>query len=121
MTIPLELSFRKIEKSEFIENNVKERCKRLERLSGEITHCHVVVSAPHQNQTKGNHYEVHIEVRVPGTELVVAHNTGASDAHEDFYVALRDAFDALERKVTRWKEKRRLEVKAHSRPSCPTD
>jgi len=114
-----ELSFRNLERSEFIEKNVIERCKRLELLSDEITHFHVVLSAPHQHQRKGNHFEVHVCLKVPGTELAVAHNTGGSDAHEDFYVALRDAFNAIERKLTRWKEKRRRDVKAHSRPSAP--
>jgi len=119
MALPLELSFRNLERSDFIEQSVIKRCKRLELLSYEITHCHVVVSAPHQHKNKGNHYEVHVEIRVPGAELSVARNTGTSDAHEDFYVALRDAFDAIERKLTRWKEKRRLDVKSHSRPTAP--
>ena len=119
MAIPLELSFRNLERSDFIEDNVKQRCKRLDTLSGEITYCHVVVGAPHKHQNKGNHYEVHVEIRVPGAELAVTRNTGTSDAHEDLYVALRDAFDALERRLTRWKEKRRLDVKEHSRPAQP--
>ncbi len=119
MAITIELSFRNLERSEFIEDNIKQRCKRLESLSDEITFCHVVVSAPHQHQHKGNHYEVHVELRVPGTELAVTKNTGVSDAHEDLYVALRDAFEALERQLNRWKEKRRSDVKEHSRPPRP--
>ncbi|MFT6878361.1 MAG: ribosomal subunit interface protein [Granulosicoccus sp.] len=119
MTIPLELSFRNLDRSEFIENQVKERVKRLELLSDEITSCHVVASAPHQHKKKGNHYEVHIEIRVPGSELAVTQNKGALEAHEDFYIALRDAFDALERRLTEWKEKRRNNVKAHSQPTKP--
>ena len=119
MAIPLELSFRHLKRSDFIEDKIKERCKRLESLSGEITYCHVVVSAPHHHQNKGNHYEVNVELRVPGTELAVTKNTGVSDAHEDLYVAIRDAFEAVERQLTRWKEKRRLDVKAHSRPATP--
>lgn len=121
MAIPLELSYRNLEKSEFIENNVKERCKRLELLCDELTYVHVVLSSPHQSQHKGNQYEVHIELRLPGNPLAVTKNTGNSSAHEDFYVALRDAFDALERQLTQWKEKRRHDVKAHSRPSVIDD
>jgi putative sigma-54 modulation protein len=119
MTIPLELSFRNFDRSEFIENQVKVRVKRLELLSDEITSCHVVASAPHKHKTKGNHYEVHVEIRVPGAELAVTQNKGESEAHEDFHVVLRDAFDALERRLTEWKEKRRNDVKAHSRPATP--
>ncbi|MBX2838211.1 MAG: HPF/RaiA family ribosome-associated protein [Gammaproteobacteria bacterium] len=117
MTIPLELSFRNFENSEFIEAKVKERCKRMEVLCDEITFCHVVLSAPHQRQAKGKHYEVHIELRLPGTGLAVTKNTGNSEAHDDFYVAIRDAFDALEHQLIQWKDKRCYDVKAHSRPT----
>lgn len=119
MALRLELSFRNLERSDFVESNIKQRCKRLESLSHEITFCHVVVSSPHQHQNKGHHYEVHVELRVPGTVLAATKNTGTSEAHEDLYVALRDAFEALERQLTRWKEKRRLDVKQHSRPAQP--
>lgn len=119
MAITHEVSFRNLERSDFIEDNIKQRCKRPESLSDDITFCHVVVSAPHHHQHKGNHYEVHVELRVPGTELAVTKNTGVSDAHEDLYVALRDAFDAMERRLDRWKDKRSMKVKQHSRPAQP--
>lgn len=119
MTIPLELSFRNFDRSEFIENHVKERCQRLELISDKITYCHVVASAPHQHKKKGNHYQVHIEIRVPGSELAVTQNKGELETHEDFDTTLRDAFDALERRLIQWKEKRRNDVKAHSRPATP--
>ena len=113
MNTPLDLSFRNMESSDFVEHKIKERCRRLDTLSNEITRCHVVVSAPHQHQYKGFHYEVHVELRVPGTELAVSQNTGTSSAHEDLYVAIRDAFVAVEKQLARWKEKRRRDVKAH--------
>ena len=119
MVIPVEVSYRHLEPSDFIDEKVKHRLKQLESLSHEINRAHVVLSAPHHHKHKGNHYEVHITLYVPGSELVVNQNTGASDAHEDFYVALRDAFDAMERRLKRWKDKRSLDVKEHSRPSIP--
>ena len=119
MTIPLELNYRNIGPSEFIEANVKDRCAHLETLSRDITYCHVVVGSPHKHQNKGSHYEVHIKLGVPGSELDASRHAGASETHEDFHVALRDAFDAVERQLIRWKEKRRLDVKAHSRPVKP--
>jgi ribosomal subunit interface protein len=119
MKIPLELNFRNMEQSDFVERKIQERCRRLDSLSNEITRCHVIVGAPHQHQHKGFHYEVHVELRVPGTELAVSRNTGTSAAHEDLYVAIRDAFQAIEKQLARWKEKRRHDVKAHSRPVAP--
>ena len=119
MKTPLELSFRNMEHSDAVERKILERCRRLDLLSDEITRCHVIVGAPHQHRHKGFHYEVHVELRVPGTELAVSHNTGTSSAHEDLYVAIRDAFQAIESQLAKWKEKRRRDVKAHSRPVVP--
>ena len=119
MAIPLELNFKNFERSEFIEKKVKERCERLESMCDEITHCHVVLTAVHRHQNRGMHYEVHVELRVPGSGFAVTKDSGTSEAQEDFYVALRDAFDVLERHITQWKEKRRHDAKAHSRPSVP--
>jgi ribosomal subunit interface protein len=119
MAIPLELSFRNFDRSEFIENTVKDRCRRLETLCDEIMQCHVVLSAPNPQRVKKIRYEIHVDLRVPGTALTVTKNTGESESQEGFYSALREAFDVLERQVTQWKEKRRHDVKAHSRPAVP--
>lgn len=119
MSLPLELSFQNLERSDFIEENVKQRYKKLQSISSEISRCHVVIKAPHKHHHQGNHYEVTIDLKVPGAELAVAKNTGVSEAHEDLYVALRDAFDAMVRQLSRWKDKRRLDVKQHSRPAKP--
>jgi len=119
MAIPTEISYKRLEPSDFIKHKVQYRLRQLESICEDINRAHIVLSSPHHRKHQGNHYEVHIELYVPGTELVVTRNTGVSDAHEDFYVALRDAFDAMERQLKRWKEKRRVDVKAHSRPGVP--
>jgi len=114
MATSLELSIRLARRSEFTEELIRDRVSRLEQLYDGITSCHVSVSAPHQKQRTGQHYEISLEIRVPGTELAVSHNTGQSDAHEAIHVAIRDAFNAMERQLVRWKDKRRRHVKAHS-------
>jgi hypothetical protein len=50
---------------------VAEKVGHLETFYDGITSCHVYIRAPHQSQRQGNLYEVTIEVRVPGEELVV--------------------------------------------------
>ena len=42
---------------------------------------------------------------VPQAELVASHEHRQDHAHEDVYVAIRDAFDAVERQLTRTSEK----------------
>lgn len=116
METPVEIAFRNMDPSEFVETRVRERVDRLEKYYGRITSCHVQIEAPHQHHRKGNHYEIHIEVRVPGTELAVNHKPGNVHAHEDIYVAIRDAFNAMERQLKKWKAKADGEVKVHEAP-----
>jgi ribosomal subunit interface protein len=116
MQTPLELTFRNMEPSDFVARQVHAKVKKLERFYGRITSCHVFIDAPHRHQRKGKHYAVRIEVRVPGSELVVNDKPGDVNAHEDLKVAVRDAFDAMERQLKRWKARASGEVKAHEGP-----
>jgi ribosomal subunit interface protein len=113
MERPLELSFKNLQSSEFVEGLVRERVARLERLHDRITSCHVYIEAPHKRRRKGNLYEITLEVRVPGTELAVASKPGDMNAHSDINVAIRDAFNAMERQLKRWKQKIGGDVKSH--------
>jgi ribosomal subunit interface protein len=112
MEQPLELTFTDMPPSEFVERNIRERVAKLERLFDRITSCHVYVAAPHKRHQKGNHFEIRIEVRVPGTELVVNNQPGDVHAHEDIHVAIRDAFNAMERQLKKHKAKRSGDVKS---------
>lgn len=88
-----------MESSEAVEARVRELATKLERFYDRITSCHIVVQAPHRSQNKGKLYEVHIQVRVPGDEIVVNREHQRDHAHEDVYVAVRDAFAAMERRL----------------------
>jgi ribosomal subunit interface protein len=113
MQTPLEIAFVDTATSPAAEARIRERVTRLERHFGSITSCHVFVAAPHQHHRKGNHFEVRIELRVPGAELAVSNKPGDVNAHEDVYVAIRDSFDAMERQLEEWKRRLRGEVKLH--------
>lgn len=104
MQTPLEISFQNIDHSEAVESAVRQRAEKLEQLSNEITSCHVFIKEPHKRHSQGNQFEVHIEVRLPGKELAVSSNPGDVNAHEDAYVTIRDAFNAMERQIKKWKE-----------------
>jgi ribosome-associated translation inhibitor RaiA len=116
METPLELAFHNIEPSDDIKALVAEKVRHLETFYNGITSCHVFIRAPHNSQQKGGLYEVTIEVRVPGDELVVRHNQNDAPAHEHMPVALRDAFAAMTRKIKRWKDKASGDVKVHDGP-----
>lgn len=119
MSNPLELTFRGMGKSDFIEEAVRSRYQKLSRLGCDITHCHVIVDCPHQHQQKGRQYEVHIELHVPGAQLTVSHKASKKGVQEVLYPVIADAFDAMERQLNTWNDKRHQEVKAHSLPTQP--
>jgi cold shock CspA family protein/ribosome-associated translation inhibitor RaiA len=116
MQVPLEIIFRNLPPSEFIEARVRERVGRLERLYDGITSCHVAIEVPHRHHHKGTTYHVRIETRVPGTELLISKDPGNAFAHADVYVAVRDAFDAAERQLAEFARKQRGDVKRHETP-----
>jgi len=99
MQRPLQISFRGMESSQAVEERVHERIARLERVFDRITSCHVTIEAPHRHHQNGRIYEVKVDLRVPGAELVTKQEGSNDHAHEDVYVALRDAFDAAERRL----------------------
>ncbi|MGB8623931.1 MAG: HPF/RaiA family ribosome-associated protein [Paracoccaceae bacterium] len=116
MQTPLELTFRNMDHSDSLEALVREQAARLEKFFAGITSCHVYVTAPHRSQRKGNIYEVHIELRLPGEELVVNAPKGDNQAHVHPQVAVRDAFHAMEAQLKARKQKMRGDVKAHEGP-----
>jgi ribosome-associated translation inhibitor RaiA len=72
---------------------------RLHRSFDRVQHCDVVVELPHRHHEHGRVFHVRVAVTVLGRELVVSQDPGADGAHEDVYVAVRDAFRAMRRQV----------------------
>ena len=79
-------------------------------------HCRVTVEAPHKHHHQGNLYTVRIDLRYPGGETVVSRDPSAHHAHEDVYVALRDAFKAVRRQLQDLVRLQRGKVKQHEGP-----
>jgi ribosomal subunit interface protein len=116
MDIPLQISFRNMDRSETVEAKVRERAARLENYFNHISSCRVVIEAPERRQRKGKLYHVRIEIGVPGTELVANRHPKDKHAHEDVYVAVRDAFDAARRQLEDYARKLSGRVKTHELP-----
>ena len=117
MDIPLEISFRNMDRSEAVEARVRERAAKLEKLFARLTSCHVVIEAPHRNQRKGMLFHVRIELGVPGrAELIANRSPKNNHTHEDIYVAIRDALDAARRQLQNHKRKISGTVKTHEVP-----
>ena len=117
MDVPLELSFRNMDPSEAVEAKVRERVDKLETFFGRINACRVVVEAPHRHHHKGKIYHVRIEIGVPGRTLIVDRDPGRHHAHEDVYVAIRDAFDAARRQLEDHSRRAAGKIKTHETPT----
>ncbi|GGD27896.1 HPF/RaiA family ribosome-associated protein [Sinisalibacter lacisalsi] len=111
METPLELSFQHVEPTEEIKDLVREKVDQLDGIYDGITSCHVYIRAPHQSQRTGDLYEVTIEVRIPGKELVVNRHRHDQPEREHLKVAIRDAFDAMQRDLKSASRKLQGDVK----------
>jgi ribosomal subunit interface protein len=118
MQIPLQVVFHNMEPSAAVEANIRERAQKLERFYDRITSCRVTVEAPHKHHHKGNIYHVAVDIVVPDAEIVVSRTPHENHAHEDVYVAVRDAFNSARRKLEDYEARRRGKIKNHptSRP-----
>ena len=114
MQIEPQIRFRGMEPSPSVEEVVRERIERLARFHDRITSCSVVIEAPHRHGRKGKLYQVHVDVTVPGAEIVTGKGEDLNHAHEDVYVAIRDSFDAAQRQIEDVvRKKSGFRVKAH--------
>ena len=116
MQLPLQVTFRNMDPSAAIEANIQERVNKLDAFYDRIMGCRVVVEAPHRHHHKGKQYHVRIDLSVPGQELVVNHDPGRYESHEDAYVAVRDAFDAIRRQLEDHHRREKRKVKTHEAP-----
>lgn len=110
------VTYRNMEASEAIDQRIQDRIVKLERLFGHVIGCRVAVEAPHRHHRQGKTFRVRVHATLPGREIVAARDPGEDHAHEDVYVAIRDAFDAVERRLEDHARRRRGAVKTHEAP-----
>ncbi len=122
MNQPLQIEFLHMEPSAALTQLITEKAEKLERLTERMSKCHVTIEAPHRNHNKGQHFQVNIQLAVPGKQLTVSQN-GKAPAHEDAYVAVRDAFTSLQRQLKAYNDRQQGHVKRHATepPAAPTE
>ena len=108
MQIPLQITIRDMETSEALETHIRDKAQKLDEFFTNIMSCRVVVEMPHKHHHQGKHFNVRIDIGVPGNEIVVNR-----DHSEDVYIALRDAFNAAKRQLEDYARKIRGDVKNH--------
>ena len=116
MQIPLEITFRGMEPSAAVEAKIRTKAEKLERFFEHIMACRVAVEVPHSHHHKGKLYRVRVDVTVPDGELLASRGNDEDRAHEDIYVVIRDAFNAVQRQLEDYARRRRGDIKSHPVP-----
>ena len=117
MEVPLQITFRDMEPSPWVEDRVREEVRKLEQFYDRITSCRVVVETPHRHHLRGNQIRAHIELDVPGSVLVVDHEPSlhhtlsqagathwekhceAHPEHKDAFLAIHQSFGQARRQL----------------------
>lgn len=114
MLLPLQINFLDLEPSAALEARIRELVNRLEKFSPHVARCHVVVQGKQGHGHQGRLYEVRFQVTTPGGSVVANREHRQLQSHEDVYVALRDAYRAVRRRLQDLERRRRQEVKQHA-------
>jgi len=109
MKLPLQVTFRDMVPLPSLEGEIRQRAAKLEHFMPDLVSCHVVIEASGNRHQQGHRYAVKIDVRVPGDEIF----TGEHQADAQIEIAVRDAFDAMARRLEDYSRRRRGQVKHH--------
>jgi ribosome-associated translation inhibitor RaiA len=84
--------------SHSVARDVAHRARELEAEFPRIVSCRVSIALPHRHRQQGRRFRVNVNMGIPGRHAV-AGRTDEDPAHEDVYVAIRDAFRAARRQL----------------------
>ncbi|HXQ46198.1 MAG TPA: HPF/RaiA family ribosome-associated protein [Caulobacteraceae bacterium] len=118
MQVPLKVTFEGgLESTPALEARIEREARKLEQFAERITACRVALIGRSHNRRKGDLYQVRIHISVPGrADVVVDRNPSADHAHEDPYVAVRDAFAAARRQLQDHERRFEGKLKVHEPP-----
>jgi ribosome-associated translation inhibitor RaiA len=120
MQIPLKMSFEGgLTASEALCARIAREAEKLERFSDRLAACRVSVVGRGGRHRHGELYGVKLTLALPGRDdVVITRNPPADHAHEDVYVAIRDAFDAARRRLQ--DHRRRFTGRRKSHTAAPS-
>lgn len=114
MKVPIEITYRHMERVDEIDRLIHQKVAKLDRLFGNLISCRVAIERPQTAQRSGNPYRVRIGLTAPpGHELVVRREPVDNDMHATLRTVVIDAFKAMRRQLEELRERQRGEVKRH--------
>jgi ribosomal subunit interface protein len=114
MQLPIEISYRGVDKNDEIETLIRERASRLDKFCDHVSRCDIAVEHPNHAQHSGSPYRVRIDVTVPpGHELVADEKSTKHEMHEPLAKVIGDAFRNMERQLKELTARQHHKVKTH--------
>jgi cold shock CspA family protein/ribosome-associated translation inhibitor RaiA len=124
------ITFRGVQRTTAIEEEILTRVRKLETYYHGIMGCRVLVELAQRHHGAGNRFHIRIDLTVPGEEIVVAHEAGLHATAQDVdmekltkvaesdperkhaRVAIREAFDIARRQLQDYARRQRGAIKA---------
>jgi ribosomal subunit interface protein len=106
---PVQITLRDTLASPSLETHIRKRAEKLNQYYDRVMGCRIVVELQQKHKHQGKLFNVRIDVTVPGKELVVT-----KKMDQDIYVAIREAFSAIIRRLEEHSKKRHGRIKTHN-------
>jgi cold shock CspA family protein len=113
MKTPLQIAFHNLPHSRVIERAIQEAVDRLENSHDRITSCRVIVDKPHRHHKEGNLFQIRIDLKMPGAEMVIKRESDGSLAYSELSLVIQQAFEEMQAQIEEFVNRRRGFVKTH--------
>ena len=112
MSVETTVNFQAMAPSPALRAEIERQAQKLARYAPRLMACNVTIGLGEQRHQQGNRYQVHVHAVMPGGEFDSGRSPPMDHRHEDAYVAVGDAFDAMRRQLEDHVRIQRGEVKA---------
>ncbi len=114
MQLPLEITYRGVDKTDELESLVREKVGKLEQVHDRINGCRIALEKEQDRPRSGSPYRVRLDITVPPShEIAVDRNPGEGTQYDPLETVIRNAFEAARRQLAELKERQQREVKSH--------
>lgn len=114
MQLPLEITYRDVEKTDVIDDRLRRLADKLDRYNDHISSCRIAVEKPHRRSETDFGYRVRLDLTVPPKhELAVVKESSPGETNGNLITLIDEAFDAAGRRLRKLAELQREEVKVH--------
>lgn len=114
MQVPLEITYNHIARIPWVDEYVKDRVARLERMADGLIACRVAIEQEQDSRHTGNLYRARVELTLPPKKDLIGDKHGQiEDMDVQLRPIIRKAFEAVEKQLQKQTSRRRGDVKHH--------